>query len=187
MSARDQQPDNFLTRFGSVNTFIFDMDGVLTDGSLLVMDPDYASGSNNWYRKMHVRDGYALQLAAKLGYQIAVISGSGSTAVKDRLNKLGIEHVCFDVKAKREFLMQMFSEKDWDFNTALCMGDDIPDLPAMMLCALRTCPADAAPEVRRVADYVSPFKGGEGCVRDVISMVLTLQGKWNQQPEVPST
>ncbi len=163
------------------------MDGVLTDGSLLITESISRTGEYEWLRKMHVRDGYALQLAARLGYPIIVISGSNSVPVKDRLNRLGIRHVFFNIKNKIEYLDDFFKENDLSFETALYMGDDIPDLEVMKHCFVAACPLDASDEIKRIADYISPYKGGEGCVRDIISKVMKLQGKWNQPTDVTST
>lgn len=163
------------------------MDGVLTDGSLLIMDEEPTSGKPNWYRKMNVKDGYALQLAAKSGYHIVVISGSASPAVADRLKRLHVADVHFNVHDKKAFLENFLKEKDLEPGSALFMGDDIPDEPAMRFCGIAACPQDAVPEIKSIADYISPFKGGEGCVRDVIRKVMQLQGSWNLQPQVPST
>lgn len=185
----DSQPkyDPYLSRFKHIETFVFDMDGVLTDGSVLVSESDYENGQYNWFRKMHVRDGFALQLAAKMNYNIIILSGSGSGPVGARLKKLGIQYVFFDIKNKAEYLTEFFKSQSLSFDTTLYMGDDIPDLYAMKLCYLATCPLDAVSEIKSIAQYVSPFKGGEGCVRDVISKVMKLQGKWIQQSEVTST
>ena len=164
---------NILERFKPVTTFVFDMDGVLTDGTLLV-----ESGSE-WLRKMHIRDGFALQLAVKKGFRVVVISKSISVPVKERLELLGIKDVFMRVKDKREKLEQYSGEHGLEKDEVLFMGDDMPDLPCMKLAGLATCPADAAIDIRNVADYISPFKGGEGCVRDVIEKVLKLNAKWD--------
>lgn len=187
MAIENSGESYILKKFKSINTFVFDMDGVLTDGTLLIMESSPISEHPNWFRKMHVRDGYALQLAAGLGYNIVVISGSSAPPVEDRLKRLKINHVFFNVREKKSFLTDIFKENKWTFQSALYMGDDIPDIEAMDLCSLKTCPADAVSEIKIVADYVSPYKGGEGCVRDVISKVLKLQNKWHGQTEIPST
>lgn len=187
MDTKKIENDSLLTGLGLIETFVFDMDGVLTDGSLLVLDEDAASGKPNWYRKMNVKDGYALQLAAKSGYNIIVISGSGSPAVADRLKRLQVHEVHFHVHDKKTFLEKLLNDKGLTPESTLFMGDDIPDEPAMRLCRMAACPWDAAAEIKAIADYISPLRGGEGCVRDVISKVMKLQGKWNRQAEVPST
>lgn len=172
---------NILKTFSQIRTFVFDMDGVLTQGKLLVM------GNDAWYREMNVKDGYALQLAIRCGYKIFVISGSNAPEAGERLNRLGISGVFFNVKDKRAFLIQYFSENAIDVSTALYMGDDVPDGDAMQLCSLSACPADAVREVLYMAKYISPFGGGNGCVRDVIEKVLRLNNDWTPEPRVAST
>ncbi len=164
------------------------MDGVLTDGTLLVMDPGSdISGTPHWLRSMHVRDGYALQLAVKMNYHVLIVSGSNAAGVEDRLKRLGVQDVFFSVKDKRKFLREYFHEKTDGPESALFMGDDIPDVEAMQFCGVAACPSDAVWEVKKIAHYISPLAGGQGCVRDVIEKVLRLQGKWMQQAEITST
>lgn len=170
-----------LSRFKLIKTFVFDMDGVLTDGSILVESED------NWVRRMNIRDGYALQLAIKSGFGVMVISGSNSMQVHARLNKLGISDVYMDVKNKEEFLRSMIFEKQIDLNDLLYMGDDIPDLNCVKMAGIGACPADAAFEIKEIASYISPFTGGTGCVRDVIEKVLKLNNKWALQNNIAST
>ena len=148
------------------------MDGVLTDGSLTI------DKENNWLRKMCVRDGYALQLAVKSGFGVMVISGSDAPEVTDRLNRLGITDVFMKVKDKEKFLMALLKEKGLTLNEILFMGDDIPDYTCMRIAGIGACPTDAATEIKEVASYISPFRGGSGCVRDVIEKVLKLHSKW---------
>lgn len=187
MSA-DYPEISFLSVFKNIKIFVFDMDGVLTDGKLLIMNQDQnETGNPNWHRTMHVRDGYALQLAVKHNYHVLVISGSSAPGVEDRLKRLGIHECFFNVTHKKDFLKNYFREKNYDFNLTLFMGDDIPDEEVMQLCAMAVCPSDAVSEIKEIARYISPFKGGEGCVRDVIETVMKLQGNWKKQTEIPST
>ena len=172
---------NLLTKFLPVNTLIFDMDGVLTDGGLLIM-PD-----GEWIRRMHVKDGYALQLAVKSGYQVLVISGSSSVAVEARLNKLGIQNVYQHVKNKQALLLELMKQKGLQKEAVMFMGDDVPDLEIMQTAGVSCCPADACRDILEVADYISPIKGGEGCVRDVIEKIMRLQGKWTSRNDIAST
>lgn len=163
---------HILSRFRLITAFVFDMDGVLTDGSLTI------DKENNWLRKMCVRDGYALQLAVKSGFGVIVISGSDAPEVTDRLNRLGITDVFMKVKDKETFLMALLKEKGLTLNQILFMGDDIPDYACMRIAGIGACPADAATEIKEVAAYISPARGGYGCVRDVIEKVLKLHSKW---------
>jgi 3-deoxy-D-manno-octulosonate 8-phosphate phosphatase (KDO 8-P phosphatase) len=163
-----------LNRFTHITSFVFDVDGVLTDGKLLIL-PDGVHA-----RTMNIRDGYALQLAVKKGYTVIVISGGHSPEVKDRLNKLGVLEVYMQITDKTALLRTIMDSHQMAKETCLYMGDDIPDLHVMQLAGLPCCPADAVPEIKSVSEYISALKGGEGCVRDVIEKVLKLRGDWNE-------
>ncbi|HEY5463758.1 MAG TPA: HAD hydrolase family protein [Hanamia sp.] len=172
---------NILSRLQLIKTFVFDMDGVLTDGNVLV-DSD-----NNWLRQMNIRDGYALQLAVRLGFGVIVISGSDSLYVRQRLNELGITDVFMNVKNKEEFLKDIAFKKEIRLDEILYMGDDIPDYHGMKIAGIAACPADAAFEIKEIASYISPLAGGKGCVREVIEKVLKLNNKWTLQNNIAST
>jgi len=163
---------NLLQRLLGIRSFVFDMDGVLTDGGL------WLPASGEWVRRMHIRDGYALRYAADAGYPTAVISGSASPPVADRLAGLGVRDVRMDVSDKRGALLDLLQAWSLQPGSVLYMGDDVPDLPALRTAGLACCPADACRDVREAAHYVSPVRGGEGCVRDVIEWVLRGQGRW---------
>ncbi len=163
---------NNLELFAQVNTFIFDVDGVLTNGELLVMN------DGSLLRTMNIKDGYALQLAIKKGYKIIIISGGNSEVVKKRLAGLNVLDAHFAVINKKEKLLQVQLTHNIILENTLYMGDDMPDIPAMQLVGLPCAPADACMEVINVSKYVSPIKGGKGCVRDVIEKVLKLKGDW---------
>lgn len=172
---------NVLERFSPIRLFAFDMDGVLTDGSVLVMP------EGEWVRRMHIRDGFALQLAVKKGYEVALISGSWSQPVADRMRKLGVQHVFEKVSDKSTCLNDLMYTLGLKAEQVLFMGDDVPDLPALHIAGLPACPADAVDDVRLIARYISPFKGGEGCVRDVIEKTLRLNGHWDHESGLRST
>jgi 3-deoxy-D-manno-octulosonate 8-phosphate phosphatase (KDO 8-P phosphatase) len=166
--------------FKNITAFIFDADGVLTDGSLLLLENGLQA------RRMNIKDGFALQLAVKKGYRILVISGSDSAQVTHRLVKLGITDVHMSVLDKKNFIDSYIKKNKLKKEEVLYMGDDLPDLPAMPSVGLPACPADAAAEIKEVAKYISPINGGCGCVRDVIEKVLKLNDHWQYHPEVPS-
>lgn len=166
--------------FGQITTFIFDVDGVLTDGTLFVFD------SGEQARRMNIKDGYALQLAIKKGYRVAIFSGSISEAVVKRLNRLGITDVFMDVKDKKSAAEHYLTQYGVDWNKVLFMGDDIPDHALMKQAALPCAPSDAVTEIKQVAKYISSFPGGKGCVRDVIEKVLKLRNDWDLDVTVPS-
>ena len=166
--------------FQSIRHFIFDVDGVLTDGTVLVLP------GGEQVRRMNIKDGYALQLAQRMGYTILIVSGSERSGVEDRLHKLGIKDVHFSVSDKASFVLARMREMGWDPALTLYMGDDLPDLPVLQLIGLPTCPKDAAEEIRAVSAYISPHTGGMGCVRDVIEQVLRAQGDWEHQSGISS-
>ena len=171
---------NLLDSFKKISCFAFDVDGVLTDGSLLVLD------DGQMVRKMNIKDGYALQLAVKKGYKLVVISGGMSEAVRVRLNKLGIEDVFLKVENKLAVLEQYKKEHKLENHEVLFMGDDIPDYEVMKESGLACCPADAAPEIKSISQYISIYKGGEGCARDVIEKVMKVRGDWGIDTSVSS-
>jgi 3-deoxy-D-manno-octulosonate 8-phosphate phosphatase (KDO 8-P phosphatase) len=171
---------NLLTQFKSVTTFVFDIDGVLTDGTVLLLENGLQA------RQMHVRDGLALQMALKGGYRVIIISGAYSEPVLQRLKYLGLDEIFLSVKDKLGFLKKYQAEHGLSWNEILFMGDDLPDIPVLKEAGLPCCPADAAMEVRNTSLYISPIKGGHGCVRDVIEKVLKLNGKWYVDTEVTS-
>jgi 3-deoxy-D-manno-octulosonate 8-phosphate phosphatase (KDO 8-P phosphatase) len=163
---------NFKQRLTDVRTFIFDVDGVLTDGALLVM-PD-----GEFLRSMNIKDGYAMQLAVKKGYRIAIISGGHSKGVPLRLARLGVQDVFMGVTDKSMVFDELVAKYQLQPSAILYMGDDIPDLKLLRLCGVPCCPADAVAEIRDACIYVSGRNGGEGCVRDIIEQVMKSQGTW---------
>jgi 3-deoxy-D-manno-octulosonate 8-phosphate phosphatase (KDO 8-P phosphatase) len=135
---------------------------------------------------MNIRDGYALQLAIKKGYRIFILSGAVSEESRDRLLKLGISDIQMGIKNKASALNLYLQQNSIEISSVLYMGDDIPDLAAMQLVGISCCPVDAAPEIKKISQYISPFSGGTGCVRDVVEKVLKLRGDWGDDTSVPS-
>jgi len=171
---------NVLKYFKKITTFVFDVDGVLTDGTLIVLKDGLQA------RQMHVNDGFGLQMAVKNGYRVLIISGGYSEEVKNRLEKLGIENVQMGIENKNQFLSLYLEENKLKWEEILYMGDDLPDLPLMKQVGLSCCPNDAMNEIKAVVKYISPIKGGWGCVRDVIEKVLKLNDHWQFDVEVTS-
>ena len=155
-----------------VTTFIFDYDGVMTDGTV------YMDSNGDPLRTSNVKDGYAIQLASKLGYHLAVISGAVVTNITKRLNMLGVTDVFTGVPDKVVKLEEYMKQYQLAANQIVYMGDDIPDLRVMHQVGGPACPADAAEEVKQISAFVSSRPGGRGCVRDVIEQTLKVQGKW---------
>src|SRR5688572_3233238 len=163
---------NFKEKLKGIKTFIFDVDGVLTNGMLLVM-PD-----GEFLRSMNIKDGYAMQLAIKKGYLIVVISGGHSTGVPVRLQRLGIQEVHMGVSDKNAVFQSILSKYNLDTSNILYMGDDIPDIEVLKQCGVPCCPLDAVNEIKSNCIYVSHKNGGDGCVRDIIEQVMRLHGTW---------
>ena len=171
---------SLLNHFKQIKCFAFDVDGVLTDGSLLLLDDGQMA------RSMNTKDGYALQLAIKKGYQVIVISGGGADGARMRLNKLGIAEVHFQATDKKQVLDTFLQANNILPAQVLFMGDDIPDYLAMKSAGLPCCPADAVPEIKSISKYITAAKGGNGCVREVIEKVLKLNGHWGLDTSVAS-
>lgn len=171
---------NVLKLFKQITTFIFDVDGVLTDGTVLVLDNGVQA------RRMSIKDGFALQMAAKKGYRILIVSGGNSPQVAGRLEKLGITDVHMSVEDKKAMVAEYISKNKLKKEEVLFMGDDLPDLPVMSIVGLPCCPADAVAEIKEAVQYISPLNGGFACVRDVIEKVLRLNDKWEYSVDVAS-
>ncbi|MFT3844139.1 MAG: 3-deoxy-D-manno-octulosonate 8-phosphate phosphatase [Lacibacter sp.] len=163
---------NLLEQFKQIKTFVFDMDGVLTDGTLIITE------GREFLRTMHARDGYAIQLAVKKGYNVVIISGGISKPAAERLEYLGVRNVYMNIKDKEEVLAQFLLSHSFKPGETLFMGDDIPDLDVMKMVGLAACPADAVPEIKAISKFISTFSGGRGCVREVIEKVMKLNGDW---------
>ena len=161
------QPD--LTR---INTFIFDVDGVLTDGSLYV----FADGEK--VRAFNIKDGFAIKHAIRQGYRVAIISGKNEPGVRVRLEELDIE----DIFLVAEDMVEVFEDylylQGIHPATVAYMGDDMPDLEVMQRCGLRACPADAADDIREICTFVSTKDGGKGAVRELIEKIMKAQDTW---------
>lgn len=159
---------------------MFDVDGVLTDSTVLLLENGLQA------RTMNIKDGLALQMALKNGYKVFIISGGTSEPVIKRLQYLGLDEVHLGLKDKLKFFEGLKEQYNLNWDEVLYMGDDLPDLPVLFHVGLPACPADAVAEVREASKYISPVKGGKGAVRDVIEKVLKLNGHWNYLPEVSS-
>ncbi|HDR89415.1 MAG TPA: 3-deoxy-D-manno-octulosonate 8-phosphate phosphatase [Bacteroidetes bacterium] len=163
---------NFKEELRKVKTFVFDVDGVLSTQTI----PMDAEGEP--MRSINVRDGYAIKLAVNKGYRVGIISGGRSEAVRLRYEGLGVTDIYLDSRYKKNDLEDYIGKYDLDPKTILYMGDDIPDLEAMEMVGFPTCPSDAVTEVKQISRYISHFRGGEGCARDVIEQVLRLHNHW---------
>ncbi|MFT7351618.1 MAG: 3-deoxy-D-manno-octulosonate 8-phosphate phosphatase (KDO 8-P phosphatase) [Flavobacterium sp.] len=156
-----------------ITTFIFDVDGVLTDGSVHVTD------TGEMLRIMNIRDGFALKTAIENEYKVCIISGGSNEGVKTRLRNLGIYDIYMGSANKVETFSEYVDLYGLKPENILYMGDDIPDYHVMKLVGLPACPQDAAPEIKEISKYISHKNGGKGAVREIIEQVMKVQGKWN--------
>jgi len=165
--------EHLLVRFSKIKLMAFDLDGVLTNGKLMIQK------GGQLLREMDIKDGLAIQLAVQQGFHVAVVTGSFSDAVEERLQYLGINNFFQKIKKKSEKLHELMLMYNLLSDQVLFMGDDLPDLDAFSVSGLKTCPADAVREIKEKADYISIRNGGDGAVRDVIEKVMKTQGKWH--------
>lgn len=163
---------DYKDKLHAINTFIFDFDGVLSDGKI------YVQHDGEQVRATNVKDGYALQYALRKGYHVAVISGGYAESMRLRYKDFPGMEMFLKVRDKVEMFHQYLAQHQLQPENVLVMGDDIPDYKMMLLAGVKSCPADAAEEIKGIADYVSPRPGGNGAVRDIIEQVLKLHGKW---------
>jgi len=164
--------ENYKEKLVKISCFVLDVDGVLTNGSLILVP------GGEQARVMHIRDGYAIQHAIKSGYRVLILSGGKSEEVRSRLKGLGVIDIEMNCDDKLNALIDYMAEYNLKKEEILYIGDDIPDLQAMKSCGMAACPADAAQEIKKICHYISPIRGGEGCVRDIMEQVLKVQGKW---------
>lgn len=155
-----------------IKAFIFDVDGVLS------CETTTMGADGIPLRTVNIKDGYALQLAVKLGYKIAIITGAGVEAIRVRYEGLGIKEVHLKSGVKLPIYEKLLETWNLSPEETLFMGDDLPDYEVMCRCGLPCCPKDAADEIKQAAKYICYKKGGKGCAREVIEQVLRAQNKW---------
>lgn len=163
---------NFKEDIAKVKAFVFDVDGVFTDGGITPL------ANGDFIRKYNSKDGYAVTYAARSGYPVAIITGGRGPSLEMRFNMLGVTGLYTNISDKLSVLKKFMEEHSLEPDEVMFMGDDIPDLDSMKHVGMPVCPADAVSEILEVSRYVSQFKGGEGCVRDVIEQVLRAHGVW---------
>ena len=168
---------NYKSKLHNIKAFAFDVDGVLTDGGVISL-PD-----GDLFRTHYARDGYAIRVAIEHGYPVAIITGGVSPSVEIRYRNLGVKDIFSGARDKLPAFREFCTKYNLSPSQVAYAGDDIPDIPPMKICGLPLCPSDAATEVRHMAQYISPFPGGRGCVRDLVEQVMRLQGKWYKQTD----
>ena len=169
---------NFRKGLSNIKAFVFDVDGVLG------MDKVWLHPNGEMLRTMNIKDGYAMQLAIRMGYKIAIISGGISESVKNRFIKLGIEDIFMNSQNKLEDYNSFKKKYALSDNEIVFMGDDLPDYEVMLQAGMPTSPSSASEEIKAISKYISDKAGGEGAVRDIIQQVMRLQGKWNLKSEI---
>mgnify|MGYP000704398365 CR=1 FL=1 len=166
---------SYIEKLHKIKALVFDVDGVMTNGQVVLL-PD-----GQQMRQMHSKDGYALQLAIKKGFIVAIITGGSNQAVKERMRGVGITDIYLGASHKDEAMQDLMDTYGLEASEVMYMGDDVPDLGALKLVDLRACPADASDEVKSYCNFVSKKQGGQGCVRDIIEQVMKSQKKWFTQ------
>lgn len=169
---------NYKSKLHVIKAFVFDYDGVMTDGGVWTYD------NREMVRCSNTKDGYALQYAVKKGYTIAIITGANTSSITNRMEFLGVKQVYLGCANKLDTYRKFLSTNNLRPEEVVCMGDDIPDYEMLSHCGVSACPADAVTEIKDMVDYISLYKGGRGCVRDIIEQVLRLQGQWFQPDAV---
>jgi 3-deoxy-D-manno-octulosonate 8-phosphate phosphatase (KDO 8-P phosphatase) len=165
----------FLQKLKHIKAILLDVDGVLTNGNILLTE------AGEQLRQFNIKDGYAIQLAVKKGLKLAALSGARSKGVEFRLKGLGLEDVFLGLDSKIEVYTNYLLQNNLFPEQVLFVGDDMPDLEVMKLAGLAVCPADAIEEIKAISHYISPKNGGEGCVRDIIEKVMKIQNLWYDQ------
>jgi len=163
---------NYKELLKEITTFILDVDGVLTNGKILV------TSKGKMLREMNTKDGFIIKYALDKGFKIFIISGGTNKGVKERLKDLGIEEIFLGEHTKKDTYDKLIKKYNLKKNEIVYMGDDIPDIPVMKKIGVPCCPNDAIPDVKQISIYISKKNGGQGCVRDIIEQTLRVQNKW---------
>lgn len=171
---------NYKVKLHNIKGFAFDVDGVFTDGSVL------CTPEGDLLRSYNSKDGFGLRMAFLKKYPVAIITGGNSASITKRFLPYLAHEVYMKSRNKVPDFLDFCSKYEVNPNEVAFIGDDLPDIPILKICGLAVCPADAVPEVKAVCDYVSLYKGGDGCVRDLIEQVLKVHGKWEFDPEAHS-
>ena len=163
---------NYKELLKKIGTFILDVDGVLTNGKILV------TSKGKMLREMNTKDGFIIKYALDEGFKIFIISGGTNKGVRERLKDLGIEEIFLGKDSKNSTYEMLIKKHNLNENEILYMGDDVPDIPVMKKVGVPCCPNDAVPDVKQISIYISEKDGGQGCVRDIIEQTLRVQNKW---------
>ena len=170
---------NYKVDLYKIKAFAFDVDGVLTDGSVMSM-PD-----GELVRSFSSKDGFAIRMARSKGYPIAIITGGNSKSIENRAKHLGLDNSNLYQKIfnKAPYFENFCKKYNLKHEEVAYVGDDIPDIPVLKICGLAVCPNDAVQEVKDVCHYISRHPGGRGVARELIEQVLKMQDNWVYDPE----
>jgi len=173
---------NYKTKLSRIKAFAFDVDGVLTDGTVLATD------NGDLLRVHNAKDGFALRMAVIMNYPVAIITGGASQSIVNRFSQLGIprEDIYLSSHVKLPDFKDFCTRHNLSSKEVMFMGDDIPDIPVLKECGLPAAPSDAVTEVKEICEYISLYGGGKCCVRDIIEQTLKIRGKWDISKEVYS-
>ena len=155
-----------------IKAVVFDVDGVLSRETITM------NINGEPMRTVNIKDGYAIQLAMKMGLRIVILTGAASESIRVRYENLGVEDIYMRCGVKILVYDEFLAKYGYNDSEIIYMGDDIPDYQVMKRCGCPVCPADACPEIKAISCYISDKTGGNGCGRDVIEQVLIAQGKW---------
>lgn len=161
-------------KFKNIKAFVFDVDGVLTDGGIM------STIDGELYRTFDSKDGFGFRMAYMHGYHLAIISGGSSESIRLRFRTCGVkpEDIYLNSRKKMDDFEHFCSSHNLTPDQVMYFGDDLPDIPVMQVCGCGVCPQDAVDEVKEIADYISPKPGGKGCAREAIERVMKSQGTW---------
>lgn len=171
---------NYKVKLSNIKAFAFDVDGVFTDGSVLVTE------DGGFLRTHNAKDGYAVKIATLSGYPVAIITGGSAPSIKKRFEPLDVKDIYLSSINKMPDFMDFCSKHNLHPSEVLFMGDDIPDIDILKICGLACCPSDAVNEVKEVCEYISIYPGGRGCVRDIIEQTLKIKDLWHKNDQAHS-
>lgn len=160
-----------------IRWLVIDVDGTMTDASI------YYDDNGNELKKFCTKDAAGFFAAHQVGMKIIVLTGRECPAVTRRMEEMSVEYICQNVKDKKTFLREFMREHAITKENVAYIGDDLNDLAPMRLVGFVGCPENSCEEIRSIADYISPYKGGEGAVRDVICYILKQRGQWAEAIE----
>ena len=172
---------NYKIKLSKIKAFVFDVDGVLTDGGVM------STTEGDLVRIFDSKDGLGMRMALMNGYPVGIITGGNSPSIENRFKIFNVEDLYMGARNKIPDFMHFCNKYGLKPDEVAYIGDDLPDIPVLKICGLAVCPSDAVVEVKEVCEYISAHKGGCGCARELIEQVLKIQDKWNFDVNVYSS